>query len=91
LGYAGAKENIMRYPVYGVLAVLVLAAPASAQSSSAAPDKSAGVNAPQSQPARDSKPGQTKPDPTPQTAKDDSMSNYDVNGSNASDAMGRTP
>ena len=88
------KEKPMRHLMYGVLAGLILAAPAEAQPANAA--------SPQGQAAKDGKSpadqasGQSKPapqgdasaNPAPQTAKDDSMANYDVNGSNASDAMG---
>jgi hypothetical protein len=101
LGYAwrDMKEKPMRHLTYrivvgGVLAGLILAAPAEAQPANAAP--------PQGQAAKDNKPpadqasGQSKPAPqgsasanaAPPAAKDDSIANYDVNGSNASDAMG---
>jgi hypothetical protein len=102
LGYAGnMKEKPMRHLTYrivvgGVLAGLVLAAPAAAQPANAAP--------PQGQAAKDNKPsadpagGPSKPPqggasatPAPPAAKDDSIATYDVNGSNASDAMGTTP
>jgi hypothetical protein len=95
LRYGGdMKEKRMRHLMYGVLAGLILAAPAEAQPANAAP--------PQSQTAKDgkspadqaaSKPsqGNGSGNPAPQPAKDDSMANYDVNGSNASDAMGTAP
>jgi hypothetical protein len=84
----------MRHLMYGILAGLVLVAPAEAQPANAAP--------PQSQAAKDNKHpadqagGQSKPpqgnaSANPAPAKDDSMANYDVNGSNASDAMGVAP
>ena len=91
------KEKLMRHLMYGVLAGLILAAPAEAQPANAAPPQ--GHAAKDNKPPADQTSGQPKPAPqgsasanaAPPAAKDDSMANYDVNGSNASDAMGTTP
>jgi hypothetical protein len=84
----------MRHLIYGVLAGFLLAAPAFAQSAPAGST----AKPPATQPAQRStsssppagqaaKPANTQAQPP----KDDSMTNYDVNGSNASDAMGGAP
>jgi hypothetical protein len=86
----------MRHLVYGLLTGLLLATQAAAQSgSSADTSKMSGDTMTKSGKASAAKTGQTLPAaPAPQAApasqapKDDSLANYDVNGSNASDAMG---
>ena len=91
----------MRHLVYGILAGLVLAMPAAAQSGSAA--NTAPSKTSQDQGTKDSRVANEPAKPAsqaapasraapvsqaPPAAKDNSLSNYDVNGSNASDAMG---
>ena len=88
------RENDMRYWSCLTVAALLMAAPAATQPASnggaATPANSQGQAA-----AKDGKAATTQPaktdQPAPQTDKDDSIANYDVNGSNASDAMGGTP
>ncbi|HWY63011.1 MAG TPA: hypothetical protein VNW15_14010 [Rhizomicrobium sp.] len=85
----------MRHLVYGILTGLLLAAPAVAQSGSPATtamsktSQDPAVKDNKTQPAKS---GQAAPAPQAASAqpaaKDDSLANYDVNGSNASDAMG---
>lgn len=78
----------MRPLITGILISVCLIAPCAAQSSGGDSKPAQ----PQNQTAKAAAPAgkdQVKPaDPAPQAAKDDSISNYDVNGSNASDAMG---
>ena len=82
----------MRHLFYGVLIGLVLTAPAMAQPASATTDSKGASSASQDQATKGGKQPATQPtkasQPAPPTAKDDSIANYDVNGSNASDAMG---
>jgi hypothetical protein len=88
------RENDMRYWSCLTVAALLIAAPAAAQPASnggaAPPANTQGQTA-----AKDAKAATTQPEktaqPAPQTAKDGSIANYDVNGSNASDAMGGAP
>ena len=90
----------MRQFICGISAALLLASPtlvgpAQAQAQSTAQP---GASNPAVPPGK-SQDGKSQPvpasppaaNPVPQTAKDDSIANYDVNGSNASDAMGTTP
>lgn len=77
-----------------IVAVLLMAAPATAQpasnGSSGSPADAHGQTTAKDGKAASAQPAKTD-QPTPQTAKDDSIANYDVNGSNAADAMGGTP
>jgi hypothetical protein len=80
----------MRWTILAFLGFSLLAAPAFAQTDQVqkqpakTSDKSKDRD---SQPAQQSQQAQAPAEP----AKDNSLSNYDVNGSNASDAMGGTP
>jgi hypothetical protein len=83
----------MRYWLCFIAAATLLTAPAAAQPASS--DSKTASSAPQNQAAKDGKTAAAQPAKTPQPAKpavkDDSIVNYDVNGSNASDAMGGAP
>ena len=95
LGYVGdMKEKPMRHLIYGVLVGLILAAPAAAQPANAPQPQGQAAKdgkSPADQAGAQSKPPQGDASANPAPAKDDSMATYDVNGSNASDAMGRPP
>jgi hypothetical protein len=88
-----SRSDGMRHLVYGLLTGLLLATQAAAQSGSSA-DTSKMSEDPMTKGGKASpaKTGQaSEASPAPQAApaaKDDSLTNYDVNGSNASDAMG---
>jgi hypothetical protein len=83
----------MRYWLCLTGAAMLLTAPAAAQPTSN--DSKTVSSAPQNQAAKDGKAVAAQPAKTPQPAapavKDDSIANYDANGSNASDAMGGAP
>ena len=92
------KEKPMRHLMYGVLAGLILAVPVQAQPANNSTAPLQGQAAKDSKSPGDQAGGQAKPpqgngggNSALQAAKDDSMANYDVNGSNASDAMGAAP
>jgi hypothetical protein len=88
------RENDMRYWSCLTVAALLMAVPAAAQPASnggaATPANAQGQTAVKDGKAATTQPAKTD-QPAPQTAKDDSITNYDVNGSNASDAMGAAP
>lgn len=87
----------MRYLIHGVLAGLLISGGALAQNgppAASGKDRPASDNTQQAQGgnsgATSSSSGQQAQTPAP-PAKDDSLSNFDVNGSNAQDAMGGAP
>jgi hypothetical protein len=96
LTHPAMRRDGMRYLSYGVLMGVLLAAPAAAQSATANDGKPAQSSS-QNQAGKDSKAQAAKnggpaADPASQAAapaaKDDSLTTYDVTGSNASNAMG---
>ncbi len=79
---------MMRFLTFGVLAGALLVMPAAAQSTAPAPKPAAQPATPKAQPAKQDDKAAKPADAAP---TDQSMTNYDVNGSNASDAMGGAP
>ena len=87
----------MRYLIHGVLTAMLLSGSAFAQSAPppgqdkkpAASDSAAQTN--QNSNGRNASSSSQQAEAPAQSAKDDSLNNFDVNGSNAQDAMGGAP
>jgi hypothetical protein len=73
-------------PLFILTALVILTAPATAQTTTPKDNKQ---TATASAPSKDNKTG-TPGQQTPAPPKDETITNYDVNGSNAADAMGGT-